>query len=241
MKTVDILAFGAHPDDVELGCAGSIALSRSQGKSVVIIDLTQGELGTRGNVKKRKNEAKKAGEILGVSHRENMNFRDGFFQNDEAHQLALIAKIRSYRPQIILCNSHNDRHIDHGKANKLVNDSCFLSGLKKIETYDSTGNKHQAWRPKLILEYIQWVDIQPDVVVDISNHLEIKMKAAKAYSTQFFDPNSKESDTPISSKNFIESVSYRARNFGRLIGVDAGEGFTSRSLLSTSNLFYLVQ
>ena len=241
MKTVDILAFGAHPDDVELGCAGSIALSRSQGKSVVIIDLTQGELGTRGNVKKRKEEANKAGKILGVSHRENMNFRDGFFQNDEAHQLALIAKIRSYRPQIILCNAHNDRHIDHGKANKLVNDSCFLSGLKKIETYDSIGNKQQAWRPKLVLEYIQWVDIQPDVVVDISNHLEIKMKAVKAYNTQFFDPDSKESDTPISSKNFIESVSYRARNFGRLIGVDAGEGFTSRSLLSTSNLFHLVQ
>jgi bacillithiol biosynthesis deacetylase BshB1 len=238
---VDILAFGAHPDDVELGCAGSILLSKSQGKSVAIIDLTEGELGTRGNVKKRKNEAKKAAEILGVSNRENMNFRDGFFQNDESHQLALIAKIRSYRPKIILCNAQNDRHLDHGKANKLVNDSCFLSGLKKIETYDSKGNKQQAWRPKLVLEYIQWIDIKPDIIVDISFYLEIKMNAVKAYRTQFFDPISKETDTPISSKNFIESVSYRARNFGRLIGVDAGEGFTSRSLLSTSNLFHLVR
>ena len=241
MNTVDVLALGAHPDDVELGCAGSIALLKSQGKSVAIIDLTRGELSTRGTIETRKNEAQIASEILGISQRENMNFRDGFFQNDEAHQLSLISKIRSFKPKIILCNSFHDRHIDHGKANSLVNDACFLSGLEKIETIDENGNKQAAWRPKLVLEYIQWMDIQPDIVVDISVQLETKMKAVKSYKTQFYEPNSKELETPISNKNFIDSVSYRAKNFGRLIGVDAGEGFTSRGLLSTSNLFDLVR
>lgn len=241
IQTVDVLAVGAHPDDVELGCAGSISLSKAQGKSVAIIDLTRGELGTRGSVESRRLEAQKAAEILGVIDRENMNFRDGFFQNDETHQLALIAKIRSWKPQLVLCNAIQDRHIDHGKSNALVNDACFLSGLEKIETLDKNGKKQAPWRPKLVLEYIQWMDIKPDIVLDISAHLETKMDAVKAYKTQFYNPNSKESETPISSKNFIESVSYRAKNFGRLIGVDAGEGFTSRSMLSTSDLFDLIR
>lgn len=241
IQTVDVLAVGAHPDDVELGCAGSISLSKAQGKSVAIIDLTRGELGTRGSVESRRLEAQKAAEILGVIDRENMNFRDGFFQNDETHQLALIAKIRSWKPQLVLCNAIQDRHIDHGKANALVNDACFLSGLEKIETLDKNGKKQAPWRPKLVLEYIQWMDIKPDIVLDISAHLETKMDAVKAYKTQFYNPNSKESETPISSKNFIESVSYRSKNFGRLIGVDAGEGFTSRSMLSTSDLFDLIR
>ena len=241
MKGVDILAIGAHPDDVELGCAGSLSLSISQGKSVAIIDLTQGELGTRGTVESRKEEALNAAAILGVDQRINMEFRDGFFKNDETHQLALITKIRSFRPQLILCNAKHDRHMDHGRANKLVNDACFLSGLEKINTKDSIGKSQKPWRPKLVLEYIQWVDIAPHIVVDISSHLESKLNAVKAYTTQFFDPESKEAETPISSKNFIESVSYRAKNFGRLIGTEAGEGFTSKSLLSTSNLFDLVR
>ncbi len=241
MKEVEILAIGAHPDDVELGCAGSISLSISQGKTVAIIDLTQGELGTRGTAEMRKEEAISAATVLGVDQRINMQFRDGFFQNDEAHQLALISKIRSFRPQLILCNATHDRHIDHGRANKLVNDACFLSGLEKINTKDSKGNIQDPWKPKLILEYIQWMDIEPHIVVDISSHLEHKLNAVKAYKSQFFDPESKEAETPISSKNFIESVSYRAKNFGRLIGTEAGEGFTSKSLLSTSNLFDLVR
>lgn len=241
MKEVEILAIGAHPDDVELGCAGSISLSISQGKTVAIIDLTQGELGTRGTAEMRKEEAISAAAVLGVDQRINMQFRDGFFQNDEAHQLALISKIRSFRPQLILCNAKHDRHIDHGRANKLVNDACFLSGLEKINTKDSKGNIQDPWKPKLILEYIQWMDIEPHIVVDISSHLEHKLNAVKAYKSQFFDPESKEAETPISSKNFIESVSYRAKNFGRLIGTEAGEGFTSKSLLSTSNLFDLVR
>jgi len=240
MKEVEILAIGAHPDDVELGCAGSISLSISQGKTVAIIDLTQGELGTRGTAEMRREEALSAAAVLGVGQRINMQFRDGFFQNDEAHQLALISKIRSFRPQLILCNASHDRHIDHGRANKLVNDACFLSGLEKINTKDSKGNIQDPWKPKLILEYIQWMDIEPHIVVDISSHLEHKLNAVKEYKSQFFDPKSKEAETPISSKNFIESVSYRAKNFGRLIGTEAGEGFTSKSLLSTSNLFDLV-
>ena len=154
----DILAFGSHPDDVELGSAGTIAKSISQGKKVVIIDLTQGELGTRGNVDKRKKESINAANILGVVKRENLKFKDGFFVNDETHQRIVIKKIREYRPEIVICNAIEDRHIDHGKGNRLVNDACFLSGLKKIETKDSKGNYQEAWRPKIILEYIQWND-----------------------------------------------------------------------------------
>jgi len=163
---IDILAFGAHPDDVELGCAGTIALSVSQGKSVAIIDLTEGELGTRGSADLRKQEAKKAAAILKVTCRENLAFKDGFFVNDSTHQLKVIQKIREYKPEIVLCNAVRDRHIDHGKGNQLVNDSCFLSGLVKIETLDAKGQPQQPWRPKLVLEYIQWDDISPNIVLD---------------------------------------------------------------------------
>ncbi|MGA1776963.1 MAG: bacillithiol biosynthesis deacetylase BshB1 [Flavobacteriaceae bacterium] len=238
---IDILAFGAHPDDVELGCAGTIALSVSQGKSVAIIDLTEGELGTRGSADLRKQEAEKAAAILQVTRRENLAFKDGFFVNDSTHQLKVIQKIREYKPEIVLCNAVRDRHIDHGKGNQLVNDSCFLSGLVKIETLDAKGLPQQAWRPKLVLEYIQWDDISPNIVLDITGFLEHKMEAVKAYTSQFFDPNSKEMDTPISNKNFLESVEYRAKNFGRLIGTKAGEGFTSRQLLSVASLETLIR
>ena len=238
---IDILAFGAHPDDVELGCSGTIALSVSQGKSVAIIDLTEGELGTRGSADLRKQEAEKAASILQVTRRENLAFMDGFFVNDSTHQLKVIQKIREYKPEIVLCNAVRDRHIDHGKGNQLVNDSCFLSGLVKIETLDAKGLPQQAWRPKLVLEYIQWDDISPNIVLDITGFLEHKMEAVKAYTSQFFDPNSKEMDTPISNKNFLESVEYRAKNFGRLIGTKAGEGFTSRQLLSVASLETLIR
>ena len=238
---IDILAFGAHPDDVELGCSGTIALSVSQGKSVAIIDLTEGELGTRGSADLRKQEAEKAASILKVTRRENLAFKDGFFVNDSTHQLKVIQKIREYKPEIVLCNAVRDRHIDHGKGNQLVNDSCFLSGLVKIETLDAKGLPQQAWRPKLVLEYIQWDDISPNIVLDITGFLDHKMEAVKAYTSQFFDPNSKEMDTPISNKNFLESVEYRAKNFGRLIGTKAGEGFTSRQLLSVASLETLIR
>ena len=241
MTQVDILAFGAHPDDVELGCAGTLSLSISQGKSVAIIDLTEGELGTRGNIQTRKKEAQNAANILNIKYRENLKFKDGFFKNDEHHQINVIKKIRSFKPKIVLCNAFRDRHIDHSKGNKLVNESCFLSGLNKIETFDSAGAAQDLWRPKLILEYIQWDDIKPDIILDISSHLEKKLQAVSAFKSQFYNPDSGEIETPISSKNFIESVKYRAQNLGRIIGTSAGEGFTSKQQLSVSNIFDLIR
>ena len=238
---LDMLAFGAHPDDVELGCGGTIALSVSQGKSVGIIDLTQGEMGTRGSIELRRAEASQAKAILKVSIRENLAFRDGFFINDEVHQRAVIQKIRAYKPEVVICNAIHDRHIDHGKGNRLVNDACFLSGLTKVKTQSETGEKQDAWRPKLVLEYIQWNEIEPNIILDISGFLDTKLEAVKAYSSQFHNPNTTEKETPISSLNFIESVTYRAHNLGRLIGTQAGEGFTSRQPLSVNNLNNLIR
>ena len=224
---VDILAFGAHPDDIELGCGGSIALAIAQGKTVGLIDLTRGELGTRGSAEIRAKEAENAAALLQVSFRKNLDFRDAFFTNDEAHQRSIIQQLRTHQPSIVLCNAVEDRHIDHAKGSQLVSDACFLSGLQKIETLDEEGNSQKAWRPKQVYHYIQWKEIVPDFVVDISEHLDRKIEAIKAYSSQFYDPKSKEPSTPISSQNFIESVRYRAKNFGRLSNVDAAEGFTT--------------
>lgn len=237
---VDILAFGAHPDDVELGCGGTIALSIDQGKTVAIVDLTQGELGTRGDIQTRKNEAKKASDILKICNRENLKLQDGFFENNVANQLILIEKIRKYQPNIVLCNSRKDRHIDHSKGNQLVNDSCFLSGLDKIDTFDQNGKNQLSWRPHIVLEYIQWNEVKPDIVVNITGYLDKKIEAVKAYKSQLFDSNNTEKNTPISSENFLNSITYRAQNLGRLIGADAGEGFTSRQLLAVNELGSLI-
>lgn len=232
---LDILAFGAHPDDVELGCSGTIAKEISLGKKVGIIDLTRGELGTRGSVAIRNSESEKATQILGVAVRENLDMRDGFFINDEAHQLKIIEMIRKYQPEIVLCNAIQDRHIDHGKGSKLVSDACFLSGLRKIET-SLNGESQQAWRPKVVYHYIQWENLQPDFVVDISGFIDVKMESILAYSSQFYDPNSKEPESPISSKNFLDSVKYRAQDLGRIIGVAHGEGFTVERYLAVNSL-----
>ena len=232
---LDILAFGAHPDDVELGCSGTIAKEVSLGKKVGIIDLTRGELGTRGSVEIRNSESAKASEILGVSVRENLDMRDGFFINDEAHQLKIIQMLRKYRPEIVLCNAIADRHIDHGKGSKLVSDACFLSGLVKIET-ELNGEKQQAWRPKVVYHYIQWQNIEPDFVVDISGFLDQKMESVLAYGSQFYDPNSNEPVTPITSKTFLDSVKYRAEDLGRLVGVEYAEGFTTERYLAVNSL-----
>tara|TARA_B100001989_G_scaffold252144_1_gene233277 strand:+ start:829 stop:1551 length:723 start_codon:yes stop_codon:yes gene_type:complete len=237
---VDILAFGAHPDDVELGCGGTIALSIAQGKTVAIVDLTQGELGTRGDIQTRKNEAKMASDILKICNRENLKLQDGFFENNVANQLILIEKIRKYQPNIVLCNSRKDRHIDHSKGNQLVNDSCFLSGLDKIDTFDQNGKNQLSWRPHIVLEYIQWNEVKPDIVVNITGYLDKKIEAVKAYKSQLFDSNNTEKNTPISSENFLNSITYRAQNLGRLIGADAGEGFTSRQLLAVNELGSLI-
>jgi len=221
-----ILAIGAHPDDVELGCGATIAKEISHGKKVGILDLTRGELGTRGSAEIRAIEAAKAAKILGVAVRENLGFADGFFTNDKEHQLEVIKIIRKYKPEIVLCNAFDDRHIDHPKGSQLVSDACFLSGLRKIETI-LDGEVQEAWRPKQVYHYIQWKNSAPDFVVDVSGFVEKKLSAVKAYGSQFYDANSKEPDSPISSKNFIDSIVYRAQDLGRLVGVEAAEGFNS--------------
>jgi bacillithiol biosynthesis deacetylase BshB1 len=236
---LDILAFGAHPDDVELGCSGTIAKEISLGKKVGIIDLTRGELGTRGSVAIRDEEARKAAEILGVSIRENLNMRDGFFVNDEKHQLEIIKTIRKYRPEIVICNAVEDRHIDHGKGSNLVSDACFLSGLRKVET-SMAGITQETWRPKVVYHYIQWKNIEPDFVVDISEFIAVKTASILAYGSQFYDPNSQEPETPIATKNFLESIHYRTQDFGRIIGKEYAEGFTVERYLAVNSLSDLV-
>lgn len=235
---LDILAIGAHPDDVELGCGGTIAKEVYNGKKVGILDLTRGELGTRGSAEIRDKEAANSAKILGVAVRENLRFADGFFVNNKAHQLEIIKIIRKYQPEIVLCNAVDDRHIDHEKGSKLASDACFLSGLAKIET--TYNNELQtAWRPKQVYHFIQWKNLEPDVVVDITGFVDKKMASVLAYKTQFFDENSKEPQTPISSKNFTDSVIYRARDLGRLIGVEQAEGFTVERYVAVDSLFDL--
>lgn len=232
---LDVLAFGAHPDDVELGCGGTIAKEVASGKKVGIVDLTRGELGSRGSVEIRNSEAAKASAILGITTRENLNMRDGFFINDEKHQLQVIEIIRKYKPEIVLCNAIDDRHIDHGKASKLVSDACFLSGLLKIET-TYNGEVQLPWRPKVVYHYIQWKNIAPDFVIDITGFNDQRMASILAYSSQFYDPNSTAPETPIATKNFLESLNYRVQDFGRLIGTEHAEGFTAERYLAINSL-----
>ena len=236
---LDILAFGSHPDDVELSCSGTLLKHISLGKKAGIIDLTQGELGTRGNASLRLKEATKAAKILGVEIRENLKMADGFFSNDKQHQLKIISSIRKYKPEIVLCNSISDRHPDHSKGAQLVTDACFLSGLTKIET-SFNGKKQEAWRPKVIYHYIQYWDVQPSFVVDISSFINKKMEALKAFSSQFHDPNSKEPATLISQAGFLDEVKYRAENLGRIIGAKYAEGFVAQRYVGVKNLFDLL-
>lgn len=237
---LDILAIGAHPDDVELGCGATIAKEVANGKKVGIIDLTRGELGTRGTAETRDEESTNAAKILKVEVRDNMEFADGFFVNDKHHQLEIIKMIRKYRPEVVLCNAIDDRHIDHGKGSQLVSDACFLSGLIKIDTkIDDEDGWQDPWRPKHVYHYIQWKNIEPDFVVDVSGYIDTKMEAVLAYKTQFYDAKSKEPETPISSRNFTDSVEYRARDLGRLIGVAHGEGFTVERYIAVGSVFDL--
>ena len=232
---IDILAIGAHPDDVELGCSGTIAKEVSNNKKVGILDLTKGELGTRGSAEIREKEANVAAKILNVAFRENLNFKDGFFINNEEHQLKLIQVIRKYKPDIILCNAIDDRHIDHPKGANLVIDSCFLSGLKKIVTkYEN--KEQEPWRPANIYHYIQWKSLKPDFVIDISDHFETKIKSVKAFKSQFYNENETTYNTPISTKNFLDSIEYRAKDLGRLTSVDYAEGFIAARLPIIENI-----
>lgn len=239
MIKLDILAIASHPDDVELSCAGTLLLHKALGHKTGVIDLTRGELGTRGTPETRKEEAAAASQVLGLDVRENMNFADGFFQNDRFHQMELIAAIRAYRPEIVLLNAIEDRHPDHGKGAQLEIDACFLSGLKKIITYRDN-QLQEAWRPKAIYHFIQDRYIKPDFVVDITPYWEQKMAAIRAYKTQFFDPDNAEPNTYISSPEFVDFLSARAQEWGHSIGVKYGEGFTKSRQLGVRNLYDLM-
>ena len=236
---LDILAFGAHPDDVELSCGGTILKHVALGKTVSIIDLTRGELGTRGDAKTRDKEAANAAKILGVKFRENMDFADGFFANSKENQVALVIRIRKYKPEIVLANAVADRHPDHGRGSQLVSNACFLAGLLKIKTSDN-GKDQKPWRPKAVYHYIQDRYMKPDFVVDISDFMDRRMDAIKAYKSQMYDPGSKEPETAISSKQFMDSLYYRPLELGRIVGVEYAEGFIGERFLGVRNLFDLL-
>lgn len=232
---IDILAIGAHPDDIELGCGGTILNEIHKGKKVGLIDLTAGELGTRGSVEKRKQESNKASKILGVDFRLNLGMKDGFIKNDENSQIQIIRFIRKYQPDVIICNAPDDRHVDHAEASKLVVSSSFLSGLVKINT-KLDNNNQKPWRPNNVYHYIQWKNLEPTFVVDISQHIEKKMEAVLSYDSQFYNPKSEEPDTLISSEKFLDSITARSADFGRLIGVEHAEGFISNKLVGVKSL-----
>ena len=221
---VDILAIGAHPDDIELSAAGTILKAIDQGKKVAVVDLTAGELGTRGSGELRLKEAQRSAEILGLSARENLGMKDGFFQNDEAHLRLLATLIRKYQPDIVLANAIEDRHPDHGRAAKLISDACFYSGLRRIETTEA-GKPQEAWRPKALYHYIQDRFSQPDFVVDVSPYVEQKMEAIKAFESQFYNPASKEPESPLTMKNFFDFLKGRMADMGRYIQADYAEGY----------------
>ena len=222
---LDILAFGAHPDDVELGASGTLINQIKKGYTCGIVDLTNGELGTRGTAETRKSESEAASLILGLQSRENLNLADGYFINDKTHRLEIVRMIRKYRPQVILCNAISDRHPDHGRASDLIRDAVFLSGLLKVETIDSM-IKQDPWQPKAVYHYIQDRFIKPDFVVDISDVWEQKMESILAYKTQFYQPGSSEPETAISTKEFLDFLKGRAIEFGRPAGFKYAEGFT---------------
>ena len=234
---LDLLAFGVHPDDVELSCAGVLLVEKNNGKRTGIIDLTAGELGTRGTGEIRKEEAAAAAKILKVDIRENLGMADGFLQNDEAHQRKIIKALRTYRPEIVLCNAPSDRHPDHGRSAKLVSDAAFLSGLQKIDT-----DGLNYWRPKYVFNYIQDRFLQPDFVVDITPVFEQKIEAIKAYATQFHNGTSDDGpQTYISTPDFLDSVVYRHKWFGKMIGVKYAEGFITEKMIGFPNFSSLIK
>jgi N-acetylglucosamine malate deacetylase 1 len=236
---LDILAFAAHPDDIELSASGTLMKHISEGKKVGIVDLTQGELGSRGSVELRYEEAAKASSIMGIHARENLKMADGFFEHNQENLIKIIEQVRRFKPEIVLANSIRDRHPDHGRASKLVAEACFYAGLRKIET-TWEGEKQEAYRPKAIYFYIQDEYIEPDFVVDISAFVGRKLESIMAYSSQFYDPNSKEPKTPISGEEFLDFMKGRMRQFGRPIGVDFAEGFVKHRTVGVKNLFDLI-
>ena len=239
---VDILAIGVHPDDVELGCSGTLISEIKRGKKAAIVDLTQGELGTRGNVDTRYEEAAKAAMIIGVQSRENLKMRDGFFKNDEANQMKLIQAIRKYQPSVIIGNILHDRHPDHGRAGQMISTSCFLSGLSKIETKDEKGKPQERWKPAYVLHYMQDWYHDPDLLIDITDVFEQRMEAIKAYTSQFYNADSGDEgpQTYISTADFLESIVARAKVLGKKIGVKYAEGFITEKKIGIKNLDSLI-
>jgi N-acetylglucosamine malate deacetylase 1 len=234
---LDIMVMAVHPDDAELACAGTMALQMSRGNTVGIIEFTKGELGTRGTPEIRLAEAEASSKILGITIRENLGFKDGFFKNDEEHQLKLIQKIRKFQPEIVLTNAISDRHPDHGRSRQLAEEACFYAGLRKIETQNDDGSPQDPWRPKAVYNYIQDRYIEPDFVIDVSPFWDIKINSIRAFSSQFFDPNSKEPQSYISSPDFLNFVEGRSKEMGHKIGVLHGEGFTKTKMMGVKSLF----
>jgi N-acetylglucosamine malate deacetylase 1 len=237
---IDILAFGVHPDDVELGCAGTILASIQQGKKVGVIDLTRGELGTRGTAETRNKESADAAKVLGLHARENLDMADGFFEHNQQNILKIITVIRKYSPDILMCNAPEDRHPDHGRSAKLVSDAAFLSGLRKIET-SSDGKLQEAWRPKYVFQYIQDRYLEPDFIFDISPFHDKKMEAIQCYATQFYNPQLEEPNTYISSPEFLNSITSREMILGKRIGVRFAEGFISEKMIGISSFDAFIQ
>jgi bacillithiol biosynthesis deacetylase BshB1 len=237
---LDILAIGSHPDDVELGCSGTLINEVKKGKKVGIVDLTQGELGTRGTVQTRYDEAANAAKIMGITVRENLKMRDGFFKNDEEHQMQLVRILRKYKPEIVIGNILEDRHPDHGRGGWLTYDACFFSGLRQVKTTGDDGQEQEKWRPKLLLHYIQDRFYEPDLITDVTEVWEQRMAAIRAYKTQFYDPNSDEPQSYLSSPECIEALTARARLLGKRIGVKYGEGFLSKKSIGIKDLDSLI-
>ena len=236
---LDILAFAAHPDDVELAASGTMIKHVQMGKKTGIIDLTQGEMGTRGNAEIRGEESNLASEILGVSVRENLGFADAFFEVSNENLLKIIQKLRKYRPNVVLCNAVSDRHPDHARASELVSRACFMSGLKKIKTFEDD-KEQDSFRPVAVYHYIQdrWID--PDFIVDITETYDLKIEAIKCFKSQFFNPESIEPETPISSDHFLKSIESRAISLGRYIDTEYGEGFTAERFVGINDLTNLL-
>ncbi len=238
---IDILAFGVHPDDVELGCAGTLLASIKQGKKAGIIDLTRGELGTRGTPETRTAESAAAAKVLGLSVRENLDMADGFFEHNQENILKIVRVLRKYCPEIIICNAPEDRHPDHGRSSKLVSDAAFLAGLRKIETFDENGNQQQAWRPKYVFHYIQDRYLEPDFVFDITEFHDKKMESIQCYATQFYNPELDEPNTYISSPEFLQSITGRDAILGKRIGVRFAEGFLTEKMIGINSFDAIIQ
>lgn len=236
---LDILAIGVHPDDIEISAAGTIMKHIDAGYKIGLLDLTQGELGTRGSAEIRSEEANMAAEKMGVQFRHILKMADGFFENNREHQMQIVQFIRKYQPEIILCNALNDRHPDHGRSSKLVSDACFLSGLTKVES-EFEGSKQEAWRPKAVYHYLQDRYIKPDFLVDITGYMESKEEVLRCYRSQFYNEGSSEPITYISTPEFFNSIKHRAAEFGRQIGVQYAEAYNVERLFGVKNLFDLI-